>query len=106
MGARDSAIRNDRAFVGGDGGRAAAVMRENIGAWKQVRNLRRFHRRRDWIRGIGAGIDIADAVNGNEPTVSVGIPVDLIVMLATIGIGGEMLATILQPAHRTIHPLR
>ena len=99
-GARNAAIRQDRAFVGGDRKGPAAIGRHQIGPRQDARDLRRLKARRERIGGIRAGIDGRFAVDPSQPAVAIGIDRDLVVVLAAVGTGGEMFAAILGPAHR------
>jgi hypothetical protein len=101
-GAGDAAIRQGRAFVGGDRSRAAAIAGQHIGAREQVRDLRRLQCRRDRVGGIGARIHGCDAVDAKELSLARGVCGDAIVMLPAIGVGGQVLAAILDPAHGMI----
>src|SRR6185295_2744145 len=56
--------------------------------------------RRKRIGRVSAGIDGRFAVDPAQPAVAIGIDGDLVMVLAAIGAGGEMLAAILGPAHR------
>ena len=104
-GPRDSAIRQDRAFVGGDRVGAAAKCRKVIWPGENAGHLRRLEAGGKRIRRISAGIDRRLAVDADQPAIAVGVAGDAVVVLAAVGAGGEMLAPILDPAHRmtTVH---
>ena len=99
-GARDAAIGQDRAFVGGDRERAAAIGREIVRAGQDARDLRRFEAGGERVGRIGAGIDRGFAIDAAQAAVAVGIGGDAVMVLAAIGAGGQMLAPVLDPAHR------
>src|SRR5207237_8296150 len=63
-------------------------------------DLRRLEARRERIGRVSAGIDGCFAVDAPQPAVTIGIDGDLVVVLAAVGAGGEMLAAVLGPAHR------
>ena len=105
-GARDAAIGQDRALVGRHRRGTAPVHIEIVRSRQQARHLRRLERRRGRVDRIGPGIDVGDAVQGQQPSVAVRIAGDAIVMLAAIGVRAQVLAAILQPAHRRAAPLR
>ena len=95
----DAAIGEDRAFVGRDRPGPAAIGRQIIGAGQDARDLRRFEASRERIGGIGAGIDDRLAVDAAQAPVALGVDGDFVMMLAAIGVGGQMLAAVLEPAH-------
>ena len=99
-GARDAAIGQDRAFVGRDRPGPAAIGRHQIGPRQDAGDLRRLQAGRERIGRVGAGIDGRLAIDAAQPAVAIGIDGDLVVVLAAIGAGGQMLAAILDPAHR------
>ena len=101
-GAGDAAIRQDRALVGGDRGGAAAVGVEDVRPGQQVGDLRGLEPGGDRIDRVGAGIDRADAVDRQQLAVARRVAGDGVVVLAAVGVGGEMLAHVLDPAHRMI----
>ena len=61
------------------------------------------HRASPVCTECGNWVDVTNTINGNEPAVGVGISVDLVMMLAAIGVGDQVLAAIFQPAHRALH---
>jgi hypothetical protein len=95
-----AAIRQDRALVGRDRKRPAAIGRHQIRPRQDAGDLRRLKARRERIGRVSAGIDGGFAIDAPQPAVAVGIDGDLVVMLAAVRAGREMLATILGPAHR------
>ena len=99
-GAGHAAIGQDRTLVGGDRKRPAAIGRHQVRAGQDAGDLRRLEARRERIGRVGAGIDGRLAVDAAQPAVAIGIDGDLVMVLAAIGAGGEMLAAILDPAHR------
>src|SRR5262249_23535900 len=99
-GARHPAIRQDRALVGGDRERAAAAGGTIIGSGPAARHLRGFQASGERVGRVGAGIDGGFAVDPAQTAVALGISGDAVMVLAAIGAGNEMFATILDPAHR------
>ena len=63
-------------------------------------DLRGFETRGERIRGIRAGIHARFAINRQQAAVLIGIAGDVVVVLAAVGVGGELLAPIFDPAHR------
>ena len=99
-GARHPAIGQDRTLVGGDREGAAAIGREVVGARQDARHLRRLQARGERVGRIGARIDRRLALDAEQPAVAVGMRGDDVVMLAAIGVGDQVLAPVLDPAHR------
>src|SRR5215468_5696927 len=98
--ARHAAIRQDRAFVGGDGERATAIGGKIIWSRQDACHLRSFQAGRERVGRIGAGIDRGFAVDAAQTAVALGIGGDTVVVLSAIGAGDEMFAAVLDPAHR------
>ena len=96
----DAAIGQDRAFVGRDRPGAAAIGRKIVGTRQNAGHLRRFQTSGERIGRIGAGIDDRLAVDAAQPPVALGIERDLVMVLAAVGVGGQVLASILEPANR------
>ena len=105
-GAGDPAIGQDRALVGRHRPGAAAIGREVVGPGQDARDLRGLQAGRERVGRIGAGIDGRLAVDAAQTSVALGIGRDAVMVLAAIGVGGEVLAPVLQPAHRLSEPQR
>ena len=96
----DAAIGQDRAFVGRDRPGPAAIGRKIVRAGQDARHLRGFQASGERIGRIGAGIDDRLAVDAAQPPVALGIDGDLVMVLAAVGVGGQVLAAVLDPANR------
>ena len=62
--------------------------------------MRRLEAGRERIGRIGTGIDNGLAVDAAQRAVAIGIAGDPVMVLAAIGAGDQMLAAVLDPAHR------
>ena len=98
-GASHAAIRQDRALIGCDRKRATAVSGKIVRPRQDARHLRGFQAGGERVGRIGAGIDGGFAVDTAQAAVALGIGGDAVMVLAAIGAGNEMFATILDPAH-------
>ena len=98
--ARDAAIGKLRALVGHDAGRPAAIDRNVIRAGQDRRDLRGLDGGGEGIGRVGAGIDRGLGVERDELSLLVGVGRDRVVMFAAIGVRGELLAPVFEPAHR------
>jgi len=99
-GARHPAIGQDRTLVGGDREGAAAIGREVVGAGQDARDLRRLQAGGERVGRIGARIDRRLALEPEQPAIAVGVRGNHVVMLAAVGVGDQVLAPVLDPAHR------
>ena len=99
-GPRDAAIGKDGTFIGGDGGGPAAIGGKDVWPRQQICYLRCLDRRGDRIGRIGAGIDMRDAIERQQLAILRRVAGNIIMMFPTIGVRAQMLAAILQPAHR------
>ena len=97
-GSRHAAIGQDRTFIGGRRIGPATIGRHAVGTGQNADDLRGFEACRERIRRIGAGIDGCLAIDAAQLAVAVGIDGDLVMMLAAIGAGAQMLAPVLDPA--------
>src|SRR5208282_1889489 len=88
-----------RAFIGRNRPGPAAIGRKIVGAGQDARHLRRFEASGERIGGIGAGIDDRLAVDAAEPPVALGIDGDLVMVLAAVGVRGQVLAAVFEPAN-------
>ncbi|GJE41207.1 hypothetical protein AEGHOMDF_0369 [Methylobacterium soli] len=98
--AGDPAIGQDRAFVRRHRPGAAAIGREIVGAGQDAGHLRGLQAGRERVGRVGAGIDGRLAIDAAQAPVALGIGRDAVMVLAAIGVGGEVLAPVLEPAHR------
>ena len=98
--AGDAAIGKDRRLVGGHRIHAAAVVREVVEARQDRADLSGLQAGRERIGGIGTGIDGRLAVERQQPALGIGIGGENVVVLAAVGIGGQALAPVLDPAQR------
>ena len=103
-GSRNAAIGQDRAFVGRDRIGAAAIGGKIVRTRQDACDLRRFKASRERIRRIGAGIDGGLAIDAAQFAIAIRVAGDAVMVLAAIGAGGQMLAPILDPAHRMSAP--
>src|SRR5262249_60661950 len=71
-----------------------------VGRGQDARRRRGLQAGGERVGRLGAGTDGGFAVDTAQPAVALGIGGDAVVVLAAIGAGNEMLATILDPAHR------
>ena len=101
-GARHPAEGEDRRLVRGDRPGLAAEGVHQIGPGQDRGDLGRFEAGGERVGRIGAGIDRGLGVERQQPAFGVGIAGDDVVVLAAIGVGGQMLAPVLEPAHRTL----
>ncbi len=99
-GAGDAAIGQDRALVGRHRPRPAAIGREIVGTGQDAGDLRRLQAGREGIGRVGAGIDGGLAVDAAQGPVPLRVGGDAVMVLAAIGVGGQVLAPVLQPADR------
>ena len=99
-GAGDAAVGQDRRLVGGHRIGAAAVVREVVEARQDGADLARLQAGRERIGRVGAGIDGRLAVERQQAAVRVGVGGEDVVMLAAVGVGGEVLAAVLDPPQR------
>ena len=97
-----AAIGEDRRLVGRHRPSSAPVHFEDVGTGQDARDLRRLEARRERIGGVRAGIDMRLAVDGEQSTVVRGVAGDDVVMLAAVGVGGELLSAVLDPPHRMV----
>ena len=79
---------------------AAAIRVHHVGAGQDRCDLRRLQAGGKRIGGVGAGIDRGFRVDRQQSPVGVRIGSDFVLMLAAVGVAGELLAPILDPAHR------
>ena len=105
-GSRDAAIGQDRRLVRRGGEGAAAISLHRVRAGQDRCDLRRFKAGGEWIGGICTGIDHRFGVDANQRAVGFGVQRDVVVVLTTIGIAGELFAPILDPAHRMAEQAR
>ena len=105
-GAGDAAIGQDRRLVGGDRIDAAAIVREVVEARQDRADLAGLQAGRERIGRVGAGIDGGLAVERQQPALGIGIGGEDVVVLAAVGVGGEALAPVLEPAQRKAQPAR
>ena len=101
-GARHAPERQDRRLVGRRRHGGAAEAPHLIGAGQDAGHLRRLQAGREGVDRIGAGIDDGLAIDRQQLAIGGGIAGDLIGMFAAIGIAGQMLAAVLQPADRPV----
>ena len=99
-GASHAAVGEDGRLVGGDRVGAAAVVREVVEARQDRAHLPRLQARRERIGRVGPGIDGRLAVERQQPAVRVGVGGQHVVMLAAVGVGGQVLAPVLDPLQR------
>src|SRR5262249_763433 len=105
-GARDTAVRENGWLVGGSRPSTAAVRVEPIWSRKDACDLRRLEAGGKGISRIGAGIDRDLGIERQQPALGVGVSGDVVVVLAAIGVGGELLAAVLDPPHGLPEPAR
>jgi hypothetical protein len=79
---------------------AATIRRHYVGARQDRRHLRCFQTGGERIGGIGPGVHNSLGINADQSAIRFGVDGDIVVVLTTIGIAGELLAPILDPAHR------
>ena len=103
-GARDAAIGQDRRLVRRHRPGAAAVALHLVRAGEDGAHLRRLETGGERIRGIGAGVDRRLAIETQDVSARVGVQRDVVVVLAAVGVRRELLAPVLDPAHRTPEP--
>ena len=101
--AGDAAVGQDRRLVGGDRIGAAAVVREVVEARQDRGDLAGLETGREGIGRVGAGIDGGLAVERQQAAVGVGVGGEEVVVLATVGVGGQALAPVLDPTQRRAH---
>jgi hypothetical protein len=101
-GSGNAPIRQDRTFVGRDRRRTAAIRGKDVRARQQVCDLRRLQAGRDRIDRVCTRIHGCDAIDGLQLAVSRCVSGDPIVMLPAVGVRGQMLPGILDPAHGMI----
>ena len=99
-GAGHAAVGQDRRLVGGDRIGAAAVVREVVEAGQDRGDLARLEAGGERIGRVGAGIDACLAVERQQAAVGVGVGGQDVMVLAAVGVGGEALAAVLEPAQR------
>ena len=99
-GARDAAVRQDRRLVGRRRPGAAAIAVHAIRPGQDRADLRRLEARRERIGRVGARVDDRLAVDREQPSVGVGVTGDVVVVLAAVGVGRQLLEPVLEPAHR------
>ena len=97
-GAGDAAVGQDRRLVGGDRVDLAAVVGKIVEAGQDRADLAALQAGREGIGRVGAGIDGCLAVERQQAAVGIGVGGEDVVVLAAVGVGGEALAAILQPA--------
>ncbi len=105
-GARDATERHDRRLVGAHRPGAVAERREVVGARQDAADLRRLQAGRERVDRVGAGVDRGLGVERQQLAVLVGVGGQLVVVLARVGGGDQMLAAILDPAHRAVEMAR
>ena len=97
-GPRDAPIGEDRRLVCRR--RPAPIAGEIVGPRQDARDLRRFETGGERIGRIRAGIDRRLAFHRQQPAIGGGVRGDLVMMLAAIGIRGQLFAPVLDPAYR------
>ena len=100
-GPRHAAIGREGRLVGRHRICPRPIGPEIIGAGQITAGLRRLQTGRERPDRIGANIDIDLRIQPQQPATLVGIGGDLVVMLAGIGPGRQMLAPVLDPAIST-----
>ena len=98
-GSRDPAVGENRWLVRGDRPGAAAIAIEVVGSGKNARHLRRLKARRERIRRIRARVDVRLAIDREQRPVGGRVAGNHVVVLAAVGICGELLTPVLDPAH-------
>jgi hypothetical protein len=101
-GAPDAPIRKYSRLVGRHGPGTATVAVHLVRAGQDGAYLRGFETGGEWVQRVGAGIDRGVAVDGEETPLAIRVERDVVVVLAAIGVRGQLLASILQPAHGTV----
>ena len=99
-GSRNTAIGQDRRFVGGNRICLAAVFLKVVHPGQDARHLCRFQASRKWIGGIGSRIDGYFRVEPQQLSFCVGIGRHDIMMLPAIRGSGKIFAPVLEPADR------
>ena len=97
---RHAAIGAHRRLVGGDGEGFQGEMLDAIGAGQVARGHARFHERAGRPQRIGAGVDIDIAFDAEQRAVLGGRNGQIVEMIAGVHRGEQMLAAVLDPAHR------
>ena len=101
-GPRHAAVGRKRRLVGGDRPGLAAVGVQRVRAGQIAAGLGGLDARGERPHRIGADIDGDLGVERQQPAALVGVSGDPVVMLAGVGADHQMLAAVLDPAHRVV----
>ena len=97
-GPRHATVGQDRRLVGGDGPGGAAEGREVVRAGQDAGDLCRLQAGRERVDRIGPGIHRRFAIQGQQAARPVGVGRKLVVVLAAVGVAGQALPPVLDPA--------
>ena len=97
---RDAAVGTHRRLVGGDRIGLQAEMADAIRPGEIARRHARFHERARRPQRIGAGVDVDVALDAEQRAVPVGGDRQVVEVVAGVNRGEQVLAAILDPAHR------